>query len=98
MPRPDVLVVGGGPAGLATAIAACRKGLSVVLADRAEPPIDKACGEGLLPDALSALNRLGVTIPSETGAYFRGIAFVSEGKRLESSFRGVPALGIRRNV
>jgi flavin-dependent dehydrogenase len=98
MPRLDVLVVGGGPAGLAAAIAARRKGFRVVLADRAGPPIDKACGEGLLPDALSALSRLGITFPPETGAYFHGITFVAGDKRLQSSFPGASALGVRRNV
>ena len=37
----DVLVVGGGPAGLAVALAACRKGMRVRLVDAAHPPIDK---------------------------------------------------------
>ncbi len=44
----DVLVIGGGPVGLAAAIAARRKGFHVILADGCEPPIDKACGEGVL--------------------------------------------------
>ena len=44
-----VLVIGGGPAGLAAAIAARMKGFDVTVADGAKPPIDKACGEGLMP-------------------------------------------------
>ena len=51
----DVFVVGGGPAGLAAAIAARQRGLSVTLADGSEPPIDKPCGEGLMPETLEAL-------------------------------------------
>ena len=54
----DVFVIGGGPAGLAAAIAARQRGFDVLVADGAEPPIDKACGEGLLPDGLAALERL----------------------------------------
>ncbi|MGB8062426.1 MAG: FAD-binding protein, partial [Candidatus Sulfotelmatobacter sp.] len=46
----DVFVIGGGPAGLAAAIAARKCGLRVIVADAAQPPIDKACGEGLMPD------------------------------------------------
>ena len=69
-PNPvDVFVIGGGPAGLATAIAARRRGLSVVLADGAVPPIDKPCGEGLMPDGVAALNHLGITVPEGEG-YF----------------------------
>jgi menaquinone-9 beta-reductase len=64
LPDTDVLVVGGGPAGLAAAIAARRKGFSVAVVDAAVPPIDKACGEGLMPDAVKALSELGVEIPA----------------------------------
>ena len=56
----DVLVIGGGPAGLATAIAARLKGFDVAVADGGLPPIDKACGEGLLPGGVNVLHRLGV--------------------------------------
>lgn len=47
--KTDVFVVGGGPAGLATGIALRQRRLSVVVADIARPPIDKACGEGRCP-------------------------------------------------
>ena len=69
----DVFVIGGGPAGLAAAIAACRKGFRVTVADGAEPPIDKACGEGLLPDTATALRELGVDIRGSDGFALRGI-------------------------
>src|SRR5690348_2066351 len=62
-----VLVIGGGPAGLAAAIAARKRGFSVTVADGSKPPIDKACGEGLLPGTLAALRELGVSIPSREG-------------------------------
>ena len=52
MIRCDALIAGGGPAGLAAAIALRQKGLDVLVADALWPPIDKACGEGLMPDAL----------------------------------------------
>ena len=92
----DVLVVGGGPAGLATAIAARQRGLSVVVADGAIPPIDKSCGEGLMPDGVEALHQLGVTIPEGDAHPFRGIRFLSDGATAEASFpRGI-AYGVRR--
>jgi len=96
-PNPvDVFVVGGGPAGLATAIAARRRGLSVAVADGAVPPIDKSCGEGLMPDGVEALRELGITIPEDEAYPFRGIRFVSNGARAEARFPRGTALGIRR--
>ncbi|MFZ3263378.1 MAG: NAD(P)/FAD-dependent oxidoreductase [Terriglobales bacterium] len=99
MPNPvDVVVVGGGPAGLGVAIAARRRGLSVVVADGAIPPIDKPCGEGLMPDGLEALRELGVEIPDDDVYPFRGIRFVSGARKTEAVFpRGV-AYGIRRTA
>jgi len=92
----DVFVVGGGPAGLAAAIAARRHGLSVVVADGAFPPIDKPCGEALLPDGIQALDQLGITIPESEAYPFRGIRFVSDGKEAEAVFPRGTAYGIRR--
>ena len=56
----DVLVVGGGPAGLATAIQLRAGGLAVTVAEPRTAPIDKACGEGLMPAAVPRLAALGV--------------------------------------
>jgi flavin-dependent dehydrogenase len=92
----DVLIIGGGPAGLAAAIAARLKGFDVVVIDAARPPIDKACGEGLLPDGVEALCRLGVSLASEDGFAFRGIRFVDSGGSLEAPFQGRNGLALRR--
>ena len=56
----DLLIVGGGPGGLATALNARRQGLSVIVAEPRESPIDKACGEGLMPGGLAELTSLDV--------------------------------------
>jgi menaquinone-9 beta-reductase len=56
----DVLIVGAGPAGSATAFWLARSGHRVVLLDRAEFPRDKACSEYLGPGAADQLSRLGV--------------------------------------
>lgn len=58
--RWDVVVVGGGPAGSAAALAACRAGASVLVVDRADFPRDKVCGDGVAPEALDVLAGLGV--------------------------------------
>jgi geranylgeranyl reductase family protein len=56
----DVLVIGAGPAGAAAARVLAAAGHDVLLVDRCEFPRDKICGDGLIPDALAALKRLGV--------------------------------------
>ena len=102
----DVLVVGGGPAGLATAIALRMKGASVVVADSLTPPIDKACGEGLLPDSLADLAQLGVDLLESDGSAFGGIRFVNHGGAgkenwgtvCSGSFPEGHAFGVRREV
>src|SRR6478672_469308 len=92
----DVFVVGGGPAGLATAIAASQHGLRVIVADRAQPPIDKACGEGLMPDSLEVLARLGVSLEGcETGT-FHGIKFIGSESSVAAEFPQGCGLGVRR--
>ena len=72
----DVFVAGGGPAGLATAIALRKRGLRVMVADFARPPIDKTCGEGLMPQTVSALRDFGVTLGPAQAVPFRGIRFI----------------------
>jgi geranylgeranyl reductase family protein len=59
-PACDVLVVGAGPSGSATATLLARAGLDVVLIDQHTFPRDKVCGDGLIPDAHAALRKLGV--------------------------------------
>ncbi|HEY7745117.1 MAG TPA: NAD(P)/FAD-dependent oxidoreductase [Desulfuromonadales bacterium] len=56
----DVVVVGAGPAGCAAAVHLGRLGFRVLLLERARRPQPKTCGDSLLPDALRALDDLGV--------------------------------------
>ena len=96
--KTDVFIVGGGPAGLATAIAIRQRGLGVVVADSARPPIDKACGEGLMPQTVAELKGLGVTLGPAQTVPFRGIRFIGEGRRAEGAFPQGYGLGIRRTI
>ncbi len=91
----DVFVVGAGPGGLACAISAAQRGMRVRVVDAArDGPVDKACGEGLLPDAVDALAGLGVRLGF--GQELRGIRFHGFGRVAEARFPGRPGLGIRR--
>jgi menaquinone-9 beta-reductase len=94
----DVLVVGGGPAGLATAIAARLKGLCVTVVDVRKPPIDKPCGEGLLPHGAAALDRLGIDLNSSLVYPFSGFRFSDEKSSASAQIPSGNAFGIRRTV
>ena len=91
----DLLIAGGGPAGLASAINARQQGLSVIVAEPRDNPIDKACGEGLMPGGLAELVSLGV---DPAGMPLRGIAYLNEHRRAEARFRGGPGRGVRRTT
>ncbi len=55
----DVIVVGAGPAGSATALLLAKKGYDVLLLDKATFPRDKLCGEYVSPGAVRVLDRFG---------------------------------------
>jgi flavin-dependent dehydrogenase len=96
----DIFIVGGGPAGLAAAIAARQNGLRVIVAERQQPPIDKACGEGLMPGAVAALRDLGVRFLPGEAIPFRGIRFLDgqSGLATEAAFPHGVGLAVRRTV
>jgi flavin-dependent dehydrogenase len=95
----DVFVIGGGPAGLAAAIAARQQGFHVIVADGAKPPIDKACGEVLMPDASTAFENLGLTVPAADTGILSGVRFLSSGLSADALFpSGSCGLSIRRTA
>jgi flavin-dependent dehydrogenase len=89
----DLLVAGGGPAGLATALHGVRAGLDVVVVERRPGTIDKACGEGLMPQTVRHLDRLGVRT---SGRDFRGIRYLDGHHRIDADFRSGAGRGVRR--
>ena len=97
----DVAVVGGGPAGLAAAIACAQAGRSVTVFERRRDDLDKACGEGLLPPALQALEALGVppSFADEEHAQFQRLRYVLEdGASAEATLPGTGGVGLRRTA
>lgn len=91
----DLLVVGGGPAGLATALHAARAGLDVQVWEPRAAPVDKACGEGLMPTAVAALAELGV---DPAGADLTGIRYVAGARSASAPFRSGLGRGVRRTT
>ena len=92
----DLLVAGGGPAGLAAAVNAAQAGLEVTVLEPRRGIIDKACGEGLMPTALAELQRMGIEPPE--GLPFSGICYRWGDQAVSADFSAGPGLGVRRTV
>ena len=91
----DVLIVGGGPVGFASAIEARLAGLTVALVEPRDGDVDKACGEGLMPGALPLLARLGV---DPDGMPLRGVSYRTVTRRADHLFRSGEGRGVRRTT
>ncbi|MEU7179321.1 MULTISPECIES: NAD(P)/FAD-dependent oxidoreductase [Streptomyces] len=91
----DLLIAGGGPAGLATAVHAARAGMETVVVEPRGTPVDKACGEGIMPGGVRALTDLGAEV---TGHPLRGVRYLDGAHRAQASFHGGTGLGVRRTV
>lgn len=91
----DLAVVGAGPVGLATALAAASAGLSVTVLEARSGDGDKACGEGLMPSAVAALARWGVDPP---GFDVTGITYRRGRHAVTGPFTNGPGRGVRRTV
>lgn len=92
----EVLIVGGGPSGLAAAIALRQKGIDCVVVEALQPAIDKGCAEGLMPDALACLRELGIEITEKHGHRFRGIRFRNSLHQVDAEFPNGIGIGVRR--
>ena len=95
----DVLVVGGGPAGMAAGISFGRAGLRTLVCERGSLPADKPCGEGVMPTGLQYLEHLGVSayLDQDHTRHFTGIHYLpSSGVGAATRFAEGQGRGIRR--
>jgi len=99
-PVADVAIIGGGPAGGITALALARRGLAVVLLDRARFPREKLCGDFVHPLGVDALRRLDLLAEiAPHGQSLAGMLIVSpQGREVFARFPGGPGLSVSRAV
>ncbi|GHJ50554.1 drug:proton antiporter [Catellatospora sp. TT07R-123] len=80
----DVIVVGAGPGGSATAFHLAKHGVKVLLLEKTEFPREKVCGDGLTPRAVKQLIDMGVDVSPEAGwLRNKGLRVIGGGVRLE---------------
>jgi geranylgeranyl reductase family protein len=97
----DVIVVGAGPAGSATAFYLATAGLDVLLLEKTHFPREKVCGDGLTPRAVKALTAMGVPI-AESDGWLRnkGLRIIGGGGRIElpwPDLSSYPGFGLVRS-
>ena len=86
----EVVVVGGGPAGLSAALICARRGLDTTIVEKRTFPVIKACGEGLMPGGVDALKHL---VPQELinkmeYQKFSGIRYIAPNGECTSGYFG----------
>lgn len=90
--RCDVLVVGGGPAGAASAYWLARAGHDVIVVERKRFPREKTCGDGLTPRAVRQLDDMGLTEQLALYHRFEGLRAIAHGITLEMAWPSHPEL------
>jgi geranylgeranyl reductase family protein len=96
----DVIVVGAGPAGSATAHHLARAGHDVLLLEKTSFPREKVCGDGLTPRAVRSLVSMGIDTSEQAGwLHNKGLRIIGGGMRLEipwPELASYPAYGLVR--
>lgn len=86
----DLLVVGGGPAGAATAYWAASSGLDVVFVEKKEFPREKTCGDGLTPRGVHQVEEMGLADALSPFHRFGGLRTIAHGRTIEMPWPGHP--------
>ena len=98
MPIPDVVVIGAGPAGAATAIHLARRGRRVTLIDRLAAPRRKACGEGVFASGVRELATLDIEMADVAGGHLSAVRFHAGKHSVEAPLPGAGAYGVHREL
>lgn len=95
----NIAIIGGGPAGLMTAILLSRKGIRSTVVERGKWPVDKVCGEGIMPLGVSLLEKYDLLryIDKKWSRSFNGIRYINnDGQMAFGEFQNEPGLVVRR--
>ncbi|MEI6806001.1 MAG: NAD(P)/FAD-dependent oxidoreductase [Myxococcaceae bacterium] len=94
----DVAIIGAGPAGLTAGISLAKQGFKTILLEKKSFPIDKPCGEGIMPAGVAILKKLGAfdKIINPESHYFEGIHYIASSREIQANFLEGPGLAIRR--
>lgn len=98
-PEYEVVIIGGGPAGLSAAMVFARRGVKTLVCEKQRIPVDKICGEGVMPVGVKYLERLGAArfLSAEEVYPFKGVRYHSKaGAFAVGEFAGEPGWGVRR--
>jgi geranylgeranyl reductase family protein len=96
----EVIVVGAGPAGSATAFHLARAGVEVLLLEKARFPREKVCGDGLTPRAVRQLIRMGVDVDAPGWTRSRGMRWIAGDRQAVIDWPGLggyPDFGLTRS-
>ncbi len=86
----DVIVIGGGPAGAATAFWLAMRGVSVIVVEKKQFPRDKTCGDGLTPRAVVQLEAMGLQSMLDSQQKYHGLRAVAYGRSYELPWPSLP--------